>query len=376
MMYFVRLVWEGIRYNKARAFLTGFGVFVGMGALALILVLTSSFFQGMNGGGKDRFEVMLTSSAEADLDVVAALQDPGVARRRDALRMRADVARVITPESTRAVDVRVVGGEAITGLGVAFADDVPLTRGVGFAAAGGNVAIAYDNPDYASGLSLGSRFTIDGLQFTVIGLTGSLGEAGTTRLYLPARLVGTVSTPPRSEGAGFTVVVSPSADVATVRVAVVDALNEGLDPRLRFVDSSADEAKALAEAAQSVGLVLGIVASISLAVAALNIVTVMYIATLERADEIAIYRSMGMTKAGVRGLFLVESTLIVALFALAGWLAGNLGAVAALVLLNLPLVFPWAGLLTLLGVIVLIGVGGGLYPASRAAAIDPVRLMG
>lgn len=375
MTYFIRLALEGLRYNKARAMLTGLGVFVGVGSVVLILVLTDSFFQGMSSGGQDRFTVGLSSSAEAGLDVVAAMEDPLIVSRVEGVRSRAGIAAVIDPEEQRTVSPVLADGTRITDVGVAFVDEVPVTAGLTLGQTTGNVAVAYDNPDFEGGLTLNSRFTIDGLEFTVIGVTEHLGEDGATRLHLPRRLADRVQTQARNGGASFTVVAAEPTDLPGIRAAALTELNDGLDPRLRFIDYSAEEAKALAEAAQSVGMFLGLIASISLAVAALNIVTVMYIATLERADEIAIYRSMGMTKRGILGLFLLESVVVAAVFALAGCLVGNLIALGIVTVMKLPMRFAWGTLLILLVSIVLIGAGGGLYPAKRAAAIDPVRLM-
>ena len=112
-----------------------------------------------------------------------------------------------------------------------------------------------------------------------------------------------------------------------------------------------------------------------IAVAALNIVNVMYISTLERADEIAIYRSLGMTRGGVRALFLMEAVVVVTLFALVGCAVGFLLALVILTLLKIPLVVSPIALVFLLVVVLLVGAGGGLYPANKAAGIDPVRLL-
>ena len=374
MRYFARVCLDGLRYNRVRSAFTGLGVLVGVTAVVLILTLTHSFFAHMGSSAGDRFTVGLSSSAEANRDVVAAMAEPAIAARRDALLDRPDIARVDEVAAADRVQVALENG-ALAELPVAFTDDVPLTEGVGFGETTGNVAIAYDNPEFSGGVLLGSTIHVDGAAFAVVGLTNSLGENGSTRLFLPERMAAAVETDTHPVGASFSVVVADPAKLASVRTEVVAELNEGLDPDLKFIDYSAEESAALAEVSSSLGLFLGLIAAISLAVAALNIVNVMYISTLERADEVAIYRSMGMTRPAVVYLFLFESVVVVTVFAVAGVLLGHLIAAVVLVVLEVPMVFSLATVAILLLVIIGIGAGGGLYPASQAARIDPVRLL-
>lgn len=375
MTYFIRVCYDGLRHNKLRSLFTGLGVLVGVASVVLILTLTNSFFHHLGGSIGDRFTVGLSSSAEADRDVVAAMADPEMAERRDRLADRADVASINDVAVADRVQVTLEGGSVIPDLAVAFTDDVPVSEGVPFSSTVGNVAIAYDNREFAGGIRLGSTLQIDGESFAVVGMTTSLGSNGNTRLFLPQRLQGHVATDRQPTGASFSVVVADPTQIADVRTAVIAELNAGLDPDLKFVDYSAEEASALGEMSKSLSVFLGLIAAISLAVAALNIVNVMYISTLERADEVAIYRSLGMTRRGIQGLFLFESVVVVAAFALAGCLLGNLVAAAVLIVLGVPMTFSVVTIAVLLLVIVLIGAGGGLYPAVQAARIDPVRLL-
>lgn len=375
MTYFARAVIDGLRFNKVRSLFTGAGVLIGVASVVLILALTSSFFANVAGNAGDRFTVGLSSSAEANLDVVEELRRPEMVARVDQLRRRTDLVSVESGRPASVVGVQMPDGSLVPDMRVAFSDDVAVTEGVGLGDAPGNVAVVHDNPEFDSGLRPGASLVVNGAVFSVVGLTSSLGEDGATRLFLPSRLAGVVSTDETSETASFTVVVADPAALETTRAAVLAQLNEGLDGRLKFIDYSAEEGRMLGEMLSSLSLFLGLIASISLAVAALNIVNVMYISTLERADEIAIYRSMGMTARGVQGLFILESVVVVSVFASLGVVMAHMVAWVILKLMRTPMVFSGGTMAVLLVVIVLIGVGGGMYPARRAAAIDPVRLL-
>ncbi len=375
MTYFARVCLEGLRFNPLRSLFTGLGVLVGVTSVVLIVTLSGSFFSSLSTGAADRFTVGLVSSAESNVDVVAALQEPELASRVAAINQRTDIAEVIPQADARSLSVTLPTGRQLADLRVEFSEDVAVVEGTGFTGQVGNVAILYRNPEFDDGVQVGSAITIDGAAFTVVGLTSSLGESGSARLQLPARLEGTLPTQEQPSAASFVVAVVDADDLERVRGEVLADLNDGIDRSLKFVDFTADEGAALREVFQSMSLLLGLIASISLAVAALNIVNVMYISTLERADEVAIYRSLGMTKRGIQGLFLLESTVIVSVFALLGCVVGNVLGAAILVVLKVPVTFSWGTIAILMLVTLLVGVGGGLYPASRAARIDPVRLL-
>lgn len=373
-MFFVELCLEGLRTNKSRVLLTGLGVFVGVTAVVMILALTGSLFASLDNGGADRFTVGLSSSAEADRDVVAAMREPELLSRREALRARPDVADVIVPPHETYVLARLSDGSEAE-LGVGFDPDVPVSTGLGFSEVTGAVALAYAVDDQPSAMPVGSDIVIDGRRVRIVGHTPSLGDTGGTRLHLAPWLRDAVEVATRQGGASFTVVVPRVETLTQTRADVLAQLNAGLAPGLNFVDYSAEDSRAIKEMASTLGLFLGMIASISLVVAALNVVNVMYISTLERADEIAIYRALGMSRPGVIRLFLFESTLIVSLFAVAGCVVGNLVTLAVLTVMGVPMTMSWATLGIMVAAIVLVGVGGGLSPARKAAAIDPVRLM-
>lgn len=375
MTYFVRVCLDGLKYNRIRSVFTGLGVLVGVTSVVLILTLTNSFFAHVGTSEGDRFTVGLSSSAEANRDVVAAMAEPALAERVDQVSERLDVTRVVPVAAAERVSVVLQNGSVVPDIQVGFTDGVPISTGVGFGETVGNVAVAYDNTSFSGGLELGSTVLINGAAFAVVGMTASLGDDGSTRLFLPQRLQGVVETDAQPVGASFTVVVAEPTRLAAVRADVLSGLNRGIDPDLKFIDYSAEEGEALREISESLGLFLGLIAGISLAVAAINIVNVMYISTLERADEIAIYRSMGMTQVQVVLLFLLESVVVVTVFALAGCLVANVLAAVILLLMGVPMAFAAMTVVTLLLVVVLIGVGGGIYPAVQAARIDPVRLL-
>ncbi len=131
---------------------------------------------------------------------------------------------------------------------------------------------------------------------------------------------------------------------------------------------------------------LGVVGFIALVVASLGIVNTLVMSIVERRREIGILKSLGADESYIRVLFLVESGVIGALGSgvgiVFGWLITRAASLAARIYLNrqglpdmdlfaLPLWLILVGFFFGLGV----SVAAGLYPAARAAAVDPVEAL-
>jgi putative ABC transport system permease protein len=121
---------------------------------------------------------------------------------------------------------------------------------------------------------------------------------------------------------------------------------------------------------------VGAIAGVSLAVGAVGILTMMWIAVGERTGEIGLVRAMGATRLQVQWLFLVEAAALSTLGGATG-IAIGLGAcrVLAMLLPGLPVHTP--PLFVIAAVVVSLGTGlaSGVLPARRAARLDPVEAL-
>ena len=118
---------------------------------------------------------------------------------------------------------------------------------------------------------------------------------------------------------------------------------------------------------------VGTIAGISLIVGAIGILTVMWMAVKERTSEIGLLKATGATSWQVYRLILYESTMLATLGGAVG-LSIGLGVVKVLSVSipGLP-VHPHMGYIVAAFVVSMItGIGAGLFPAYRAASIDPV----
>jgi putative ABC transport system permease protein len=181
----------------------------------------------------------------------------------------------------------------------------------------------------------------------------------------------------------------PSYASLTVRVKS-PSLVEATEAKLKDLGFSAfsllDASKSLRIFFSVFDLLLGIFGSLALAVATLGIINTLVMAILERRREIGVLKALGAADGDVKQLFFVEAG-VMGLFGgvfgtLLGWLIGRsltLGTNLYLHRQNLPGVdissVPWWLVLGGIGFAVLVSLGAGLYPASRAARLDPVQAL-
>ncbi|MEO6720991.1 MAG: ABC transporter permease [Ferruginibacter sp.] len=114
------------------------------------------------------------------------------------------------------------------------------------------------------------------------------------------------------------------------------------------------------------------IALITLIGAAIGLMNIMLVAVNERTKEIGLIKSLGGKASEIRAQFLWESILISLMGALVGIITGVLFGNIVAVLLKTGFVVPWAWVI--IGVIVcsLVGLLAGLYPAYKAAKLDPI----
>ncbi|HSB73227.1 MAG TPA: ABC transporter permease [Candidatus Methylomirabilis sp.] len=122
--------------------------------------------------------------------------------------------------------------------------------------------------------------------------------------------------------------------------------------------------------------VLGGIAGISLLVGGIGIMNIMLVSVRERTREIGIRKAVGARRRDILGQFLLESVVMSSLGGGLGILAGIGGAKAlSLFFTYLPThVSPWSVLMAF-GFSAAVGIFFGVYPARRAALLDPIQAL-
>ena len=128
-----------------------------------------------------------------------------------------------------------------------------------------------------------------------------------------------------------------------------------------------------AEATQrTFNIVLGSIASISLLVGGIGIMNIMLASVTERTREIGIRRAIGAKRKQIVRQFLIETVVLSTTGGLLGMLLGFLVPRAITYFAGMPTDVTPESLLLALGISMAAGIIFGLYPAARAASLDPI----
>ena len=132
------------------------------------------------------------------------------------------------------------------------------------------------------------------------------------------------------------------------------------------------------EALENIKMVSGVgtvIAIITLLGAAVSWMNIMLVSVTERTREIGLRKALGATAKQIKNQFLIEAVVICQIGGaggiLLGLIIGNLVGVA----LGAGFVAPWEWMLLAVVVCIVVGLGAGLYPASRASRLDPIEAL-
>ena len=122
-------------------------------------------------------------------------------------------------------------------------------------------------------------------------------------------------------------------------------------------------------------IVLGAIAGISLIVGGIGIMNIMLATVTERTREIGIRRAIGARKSQIVVQFLVETIVLSGVGGLMGTALGLAVPVVITRLTGMPTVIAWYSVALALGISMTIGLVFGIYPALRAANLDPIEAL-
>ena len=122
-------------------------------------------------------------------------------------------------------------------------------------------------------------------------------------------------------------------------------------------------------------LILGVIAGISLVVGGIGIMNIMLATVTERTREIGIRRALGATRRDIAWQFLIETAMLAGCGGIVGILLGVAMAHLVSRILELPAIIPLWSPLAAFVVSVAVGLASGLYPARRAAGLDPIEAL-
>jgi putative ABC transport system permease protein len=230
---------------------------------------------------------------------------------------------------------------------------------------------------------LGKAVRMDGQSYTVIGVLAakgsSFGQSQDNFVVIPiTQFMEVYGRARRSVGINVQAVNQAELVATQERAIGVMRLVRSLEPEDRN-DFEVFSNESLIEAFNNIAGVVAVgafvISAIALLASGVGVMNIMLVSVTERTKEIGIRKSIGAKKRNILNQFLIEATLLSMMGGLAGILFGVLGGNIAATFFNAEMIFPWGWAIAGLLVCSAIGIGFGLYPAYKAASLDPIEAL-
>ena len=176
-----------------------------------------------------------------------------------------------------------------------------------------------------------------------------------------------------------TILMPTSLYITTDGEKTTEMINSYLATREDLTGSVEDQlANMFSQMMSTFSIALAVIAGISLLVSLIMILVVMYMSVSERTREIGVLKSIGARGKDIKKIFTAESIFIGLLSGICGIIFSLVfGGILAIIFTSLigfaPIAYQWYFFVGALVISVLISTLAGLYPASKAAKLDPVE---
>jgi putative ABC transport system permease protein len=249
---------------------------------------------------------------------------------------------------------------------------------------GSDVLVQLFGVDATPGASIGKEVSIDGIPFRVIGELAKKGSSfgmsgGDRQVFIGIQKARQVFT--KAQNNVTITVLSPKVDdldadmiQATNVLRRVRRLRPSDPPNFTMTrsDALANDVKQQLSMVSGVGVLIGIITLLGAAVSLMNI---MLVSVTERTKEIGLRKSLGATSVGIRNQFLIEALVICQIGGIAGIILGiGLGNAVGF-FLGSGFIAPWFWIFVALIVSLLVGLVAGIYPANKAAKLNPIEAL-
>ena len=124
-----------------------------------------------------------------------------------------------------------------------------------------------------------------------------------------------------------------------------------------------------------VRIVMLALSAVGLLVGGVGVIAIMMISVTERTREIGVRKALGATRREILWQFLVEAATLTLVGGIVGMIAGGLVALVLAVATPVPAHVPLGSIVAALAAAALTGIVFGLYPANKAARLDPVEAL-
>jgi putative ABC transport system permease protein len=403
-----RVATGSLRANKLRTALTLMGIVVGVTAVIAVVTIIKGLDQTVAQTFSSQGSTVFTISKNPQI-IKSREEFIKFNRRKDVTHddaeaitrlctacwrvgIAANAIETVKYQDQKAENVRIRGVEPLTMFDI---DGVSIDAGriwtESEGAAGRDICVV--GPDMLKNLfndapadrALGQEIRINGRPYTVLGVLEPLGSIfGFSRdnvIYIP------YSTYQKAYGARRSLVVFIQVPAAEQLEPAEDQVRTVMRNRrgIGTNDQVDDEGFALetqdvflnlyGAATSNIYIVTIGVAAISLVVGGIVVMNIMLVSVTERTKEIGIRKAIGARRKDILTQFLIEAVVVTALGGAIGVGTGFGLAYVISALIGFPLLVSVASAVLGVGVSSIVGIVSGLWPAWRAAKLDPIEAL-
>lgn len=380
----VKMAVRSIQSNKMRAILTMLGIIIGVSSVIVLVSISQGSAQTVtsqiNQLGTNLLTVSSYSTDDVDLreDKISELGDlNGVKAVSPVVSGRVNVKKEkttsqVTLTGTNAAyktvrDTKVSQGRFITDLDVDYRQKIVVL--------GSDTASTFfgtENP-------VGQYIQLEGTSFKIVGVLASkgssLGQGGDNVVIVPLstgqRLVGstkisTVYLQAKNSDQMDFVMNEVKMKMASLYPGKSDSYG---------VTNQQDVMDTMSSVSDTMTMMLGGIASISLLVGGIGIMNIMLVSVSERTKEIGIRKAIGAKRRDVLLQFLIEAVVLSSMGGLIGILAGlGLGKVVSL-LMSISISYSTSVIAFSFLFSLVVGVVFGVFPANKASKLNPIQAL-
>ncbi len=403
----LKLAFASIWSHKLRSFLTLLGMIFAVAAFMLVLSVLQGFSayvdEKLAGIGSNSFTIRRFSFDDfKDTDSIAAAQRRNKELTFEELEFIKERAQLIDKIGAKALpnirevkrgnevikDIRIEGAEPV----IAEIEKLDIAEGRFFTNPENNnsMRVCYIGADVANKLfpqggAVGGEITIQGIPYRVIGVQTAkgtiFGQPQDSFVWFPIKTYGANFGGLRGSRGIFFVASAKSDKLFNDAVEEARGLMR-IKRKLPFGEKdnfgilTPDAiSKLISGITGPVATVILIVPTIALVVGAIVIMNIMLVAVTERTKEIGIRKSLGARQADILRQFLFESGTLALLGGIIGLIIAQILAFIVTITTGIPTKIPIWAIFLAIGVSGGIGIMAGLFPAWKAARLDPIEAL-
>ena len=381
----VKMAWKAVLSNKMRSFLTMLGIIIGVMSLVVLVSLAGGTTDSVNSQIASMGSNLLTVNIQDDKGNPMKLDDVEALTENDEIAEAAPVATSsVTASSTYSEETANIYGT--TG---AYADiqnlELYAGRFLKRTDTQNHTNVAVINAGLAIQVMgrmdvVGENISLNGVDYQIIGVLKADENDSTTtenyEAYIPYTSLVRLTSDVSSEVSSFCVSATSEESLDEAEMIVTQTMMQRFsqDEDAFTVMNQSTVMETMASVNQTLQLMLGGIAGISLLVGGIGIMNIMLVSVTERTREIGIRKAIGANRSVIMLQFLIEAMMLSLMGCFLGivlsWMV--LQVISAVNSADMTYTMSGGVVGIAIAFSVVIGIVFGLYPANKAAKKKPV----